>query len=89
MKYEKIIVYRSRDSQVRLRYGPYPNNNEIISTAVFGLSGRSQACNSTGRGDVLNPFVMKQISEVEEKPFTSSLNICPEASCRKRWCQAE
>jgi hypothetical protein len=23
---------------------------------------------------------MKQISEVEEKPFTSSLNICPEAS---------
>ena len=22
---------------------------------------------------------MKQISEVEEKPFTSSLNICPEA----------
>jgi hypothetical protein len=23
---------------------------------------------------------MKQISEIEEKPFSSSLNICPEAS---------
>jgi hypothetical protein len=33
MKYEKIkkIVCRSRDSRVRLRYGPYLNNNEIIS----------------------------------------------------------
>jgi hypothetical protein len=26
---------------------------------------------------------MKQISEVEKKTFTSSLNICPEACCRK------
>jgi hypothetical protein len=26
---------------------------------------------------------MKQISEVEEKPFTSSLNISPEACCSK------
>ncbi len=24
---------------------------------------------------------MKQISEVEEKPFTSSVNFCPEACC--------
>jgi hypothetical protein len=28
---------------------------------------------------------MKQISEVEEKPFTSSLTICPEAFCRNGW----
>jgi hypothetical protein len=30
------------------------------------------------------PYIVnvRQISEVEEKPFTSSLNICPEA-CRK------
>jgi hypothetical protein len=28
---------------------------------------------------------MKQISEVEEKPFTSSSSICPEACFRKRW----
>ena len=43
MKYEKIkkIVCRSRDSRVRLRYGPYLNNNEIISIAVFGLSGKA------------------------------------------------
>jgi hypothetical protein len=27
---------------------------------------------------------MKKISEVEGKPFTSSLNICPEAFCRKK-----
>ncbi len=26
---------------------------------------------------------MKQIYEVEEKPFTSSLVFCPEACCRK------
>jgi hypothetical protein len=26
-----------------------------------------------------------QISEVEEKPFTSSSNNCPEAFCRKGW----
>jgi hypothetical protein len=90
MKYEKIkkIVCRSRDSRVRLRYCPYLNNNEIpvISIAVFALSGISQARNSIGRSDILNPFVMKQISEVEEKPFTSSLNYCPD--CRKMWCRA-
>ncbi len=28
---------------------------------------------------------MKQISEKEDNPFTSSLNICPEACCRKGW----
>ncbi len=28
---------------------------------------------------------MKQIAEVEKKPFTSSLNICPEAFWRKGW----
>jgi hypothetical protein len=26
---------------------------------------------------------MKVISKVEEKPFTPSLNICPDACCRK------
>jgi hypothetical protein len=31
----------------------------------------------------------KQISQVEEKPFTSSLNIWLEACCRKRWGRAE
>ncbi len=43
MKYEKIkkIVCRSRESRVRLRYGHYLNNNEIISTAVFGFLGKS------------------------------------------------
>jgi hypothetical protein len=29
--------------------------------------------------------VMKQISDVEEKLYMSSLNICPEACCRKRY----
>ncbi len=29
-------------------------------------------------------FIMKKISEVEEKPLTSSSNICPEDCCRKR-----
>jgi hypothetical protein len=28
---------------------------------------------------------MGQISDVEEKPLTSSLNICPEACCGKGW----
>jgi hypothetical protein len=28
---------------------------------------------------------MKEIFEMEEKPFTSSLNICPEA-CRRKGC---
>jgi hypothetical protein len=31
---------------------------------------------------VYRRFSMKQISEEEDKPFTSSLNIYPEASCR-------
>jgi hypothetical protein len=31
------------------------------------------------------PPPMKEISEVEEKPFTSSLNICPEDCYRKGW----
>jgi hypothetical protein len=29
--------------------------------------------------------IMKQISEVEGRQFTSSLNIYPEACCRKEW----
>ncbi len=31
---------------------------------------------------------MKQISEIEKKLFMSSLNICPEACCRKGWGRA-
>jgi hypothetical protein len=30
-----------------------------------------------------------EVSEVEDKPFTSSLNIFPEACCGKGWVQAD
>ncbi len=31
-------------------------------------------------------YIIKKVSEVEETPFTSSLNVCPEA-CRARICK--
>ncbi len=36
----------------------------------------------------LDVMSMKIISEIEEKLYMSSLNICPEACCRKRWGRA-
>jgi hypothetical protein len=33
--------------------------------------------------DQCRVFTLKYMYELEEKPFTSSLNICPEACCRK------
>jgi hypothetical protein len=32
------------------------------------------------------PIIMKQLSDAEEKPFTSSLNICPEVCWKRRGC---
>jgi hypothetical protein len=32
---------------------------------------------------------MKEIAEVEEKPFTSSLNICPEGCHRIGWISVD
>ncbi len=52
-------------------------------------------CNSGRKSRKLMLFlkvedcIMKQISEVEEKPFTSSLSICPEACVLKRRVRAK
>jgi hypothetical protein len=47
----------------------------IHSSTVFNTF-----CEDKAKNNILS---MKQISEVMGKPFTSSLNICSEACCRK------
>jgi hypothetical protein len=47
----------------------------IHSSTVFNTF-----CEDKPENNILS---MKQISEVKGKPFTSSLNICSEACCRK------
>jgi hypothetical protein len=49
---------------------PLGNNTKTTLETIFDVQG-------------LRLGVMKHIYELVEKPFTSSLNICPEAFCRK------
>jgi hypothetical protein len=63
---------------------------ELSEHSVKDDNITSSVALSEGGGDKIVWFVsIKQISEVKEKPFTSSLNICQKACCRKGWGLAE
>jgi hypothetical protein len=68
--------------------------NAEVSTALGSIPASPDTVKSEREADetVLNKVHKKfkiQISEVEDQLFTSSVNICPEACCKKGWGQAE
>jgi hypothetical protein len=54
---------------------------------IFYDVGNNNTYEYAGYQPFLSP--MEQISQMEEKPFTSSLNYCPEACFRKGWGRTE
>jgi hypothetical protein len=58
---------------------------QLPNCVTHSLKGQSQNNERQYRFDICRKYLtMKQISEVEGKPFTSSLNICPEKPALER-----
>jgi hypothetical protein len=72
-----VSLLHTSDTEFAKARGRWCNGKDVPESRVIYL------LLDEGRFPTLE--AMKQVTEVEEKLFTSSLNMCPEDCCRKGW----